>query len=456
MAILGFHVVVCLVAITMISKLLNRSSFIHIFVTNGLYRFMAPSNSELKSLMPPTKEKMSQRNRRKREEEAEGFNVPKSSPFQLKLIEVDVRDLVNFEMYTSLHWLTLCVPICLITFSLSEIYNYALPENKDFNVSIVFLLVVLGFILQMLTALTSYLASNVEERGFMLSIGAVYFLFSFIFTMNVHRVFDIQMLEAYDLLGNNIAEFIEKSEVFENGTSIQDYRPTNPLMMYISLSIFFSMLSAMLVFPNFRCALMYLKALEMDGKIRKLFDHAAFLLPAFILAFFSKPIVYQLVRGPRKILSEDQIDILRIYLILGWLLSKFLTRVSHLQAHLNISYEKVADLRNESGKVKNYEIQGLITRYYRYICCAAIQYFGPILLALFFALLLKVTANISWLGLPPNSDLPTDLQTLGPIRFIFNAEICRAFFSFLLVTTLLINFSLQFMGVVYHTYFVKG
>nr|pir hypothetical protein Y87G2A.v - Caenorhabditis elegans [Caenorhabditis elegans] len=147
-------------------------------------------------------------------------------------------------------------------------------------------------------------------------------------------------------------------------------------------------------------------------------------------------------------MSLDQLDILRIYMIIGWVLSKFLTRVSHLQAHLNLAYDKVAEMRAEAGKVKNYTIQAMIYRYYRYLCCAALQYFGPAVLALLFALLLKTTGNLSWIGAPtPQSN--TELNTLalsGPIRFVFDASICRAFFSFLLVVTILINFTLQLMS----------
>ncbi|PIC54741.1 hypothetical protein B9Z55_003865 [Caenorhabditis nigoni] len=461
MAILGFHVVICLIAVTIITKLVRRANFIDVFITNGLYRFLAPSNQELKALLPPTKEKLNQRNRRKkREDEAvEGFSIPKSSPFQLSLYPVNVADLVQFEMYTQLHWMCLCIPVSLLVYTLSEIYNFVMPENKDFNVSIIFMLVVIMFVLQVLMTLSSYLVSSVDERGFMISIGAVYFLFAFIFAMNSHRIFDIQMLEAYDKLSTNIADFVESSGLFDNSTAnIRDYRPTNPLMMYISLSVFFSMLSAMLVFPNFRCAMMYLKALEIDGRIRRAVDHVAFLLPAFILASFSKPLVHQLVEGPRKIVSIEQLDIIRIYLLLFWVFTKFITRVSHLQAHLNLAYDKVAEMRAESGKVKNYTIQAMIYRYYRYLCCAAIQYFGPAILALLFALLLKTTGNLSWLGAPrgiENAELNT-LALTGPIRFVFDTTICRAFFSFLLVVTLLINFSLQLLGVVYHSYFVGG
>ncbi|CAB3410686.1 unnamed protein product [Caenorhabditis bovis] len=457
MAVLGFHVVICLIAITLISKLVSRASFVSFFITNGLYRVLAPSNHELKALMPQSKEKLNQRNRRKKrdEEEAEGFNVPKSTPIQLHRAPVDVRDLVQFELYTSLHWICLCVPICFIVYAISETYNYISPQNTDFNVTIILLLVFVGFILQILMSLSSYLVLNVDERGFMLSIGALYFLFSFIFAMSAQRVFDIQMLEAYDTLGKNIAEFVKSADILGNGsTSIADYRPDNPLFLYISLSVFFSMLSAMFLFPNFRCAIMYLKAIENEGPTYRTLSHVTFLIPAVVLALFLKPVTHQIVDGPRKFLTYSQLNILRIYLVIVWLMFKFFTRIPHLQAHLNLSYDKVMDLQKESGKVKNYALQSMILRYYRYICCAAIQYFGPALLAVFFALILKTTGGLSWLGEPVTID--TGLNVVGPIRYVFDVVVCRAFFSFLLVVTLLINFSLQLMGVVYHSYFVKS
>lgn len=456
MAILGFHVVVCLIAITALSKMGPRSSFISLFITAGLYRFVSPSNNELRSLLPQTKEKITNRNRRKKreEQESEGFNVPKSAPFQLHLMPVQTSDLQHFEMYTSLHWLCLCIPVCLFVYSLSEIFNYVAPDNKDFNLTTILILVIAGFVLQIMAALTSWLVSNVDERGFMLSIGALYFLFSCIFAMSADRIFDIKMLEAYDRIGTNIAEFIKEANVF-NGTDIVDYRPDNPLLLYISLSVFFSALSAMLVFPNFRYALMYLRAIENDGAFRKVLNHLAFLIPSVVLVTFVSPVKQQMIDGPRKFLTQEQVEIARIYLVLAWLVLKAITRVSHLQAHLNLSYEKIAEMQKESGTVKNYTVQSMVLRYYSYICYAALQYYGPVVLAALFALLLKTTGQLSWLGKPYNSP-EHSLSSLGPLRFVFDDVVCKAFFSFLLLVTVLINFSLSLMGVVYHNYFARA
>ncbi|CAD6196301.1 unnamed protein product [Caenorhabditis auriculariae] len=455
MAVLGFHVVVCLVALTLFSKLASRVSFVSFFITNGLYRFIAPSNNELRALLPSSKEKNPRARRKKREEEeSQGFNVPKSSEFQLKIVAVKPEDLQNFEMYSALHWLCLCVPICFAVYAICEVYTFVFPDNKDLNVSVILIMVAAGFVLQVMMTLTAWLVTNDDERGFMMMIAALYFLISCIFSMFADRLFDVQMLTAYEKLSSNIVTFVDSSGIMTN-TTITDVRPDNPLFLYISLSIFFSVLSAMLVFPNFRCALLYLRAIETDGVLKRILDHIAFVLPALILVTFSLPVKYRLVDSPRKLMTSDQLDILRVYLVILWMILRFAVRVSHLQAHLNLSYEKVAQLQKQSGSVKNFAVQSMVLRYYSYICCASIQYFGPSILAALFAVLLKTAGGLSWLG---TAGIPEDqsLEGLGPLRFVFDHFVCRQFFSFLVLVTLVINFSLSVMGVVYHNYLASN
>ncbi|KAK6061730.1 hypothetical protein COOONC_00600 [Cooperia oncophora] len=63
-AILGFHIVVSLVALTVMSKLGSRLSIVQLYIVKGLFRFIAPSNDELRALMPQCKE--NPRTRRKK------------------------------------------------------------------------------------------------------------------------------------------------------------------------------------------------------------------------------------------------------------------------------------------------------------------------------------------------------------------------------------------------------
>lgn len=97
-------------------------------------------------------------------------------------------------------------------------------------------------------------------------------------------------------------------------------------------------------------------------------------------------------------------------------------------------------------------LQATIFRYYSYFCAVILQYFSPILLSAFFALLLKTTGDLSWLGRPANAAPQT--TTVGTFRTIFDPTVCRAVWSFSLVFTTFTNVVLSLIGVMYNSYFL--
>ncbi|PAV59958.1 hypothetical protein WR25_18036 [Diploscapter pachys] len=457
MAVLGFHLVITLVLLAVISKIKNTMAFVKFFVTKGLYRFIAPSNEDLRTLLPARKENPRARKKRMEEEDNDGFNVSKQSPFTLKICEVSPDDLQRFQMYDNLHWLCVYVPTCFLVYAMSEVFLYLMPDNSDFNVSLLWLICAIFFILQAMVSLTAYLFRNEDERGLLLTFGALYFLCSCIFTMSTERYFDVALLSAYDRFNENLVQTMLVNGV-ETDASV---KPQSPLLLYISLSIFFSFLSAMHVFPCFRYALMYLKSNQQRRPIVQLANHVTFVMPAIIILLFIKPVKEELIGGRRKLLTEDQLQILRIYLVFLWAFLRFLAKGVHLQAHLNLAHDKVLQLQQETGYIKNYQLQTIIFRYYSYFCCAALQYFTPVLLTIMFSLLLKTTCGLSWLctsSLSASASSAPALAATNPIgvfRSVFDPVVCRAIWSYLLIMLLLIDFSLSSIGVIYHTYFVR-
>ncbi|KHJ96683.1 hypothetical protein OESDEN_03355 [Oesophagostomum dentatum] len=345
MAILGFHIVVSLIALTVMSKLGTRLSIIQLFIVKGLYRFIAPSNDDIRALMPPSKDNPRARKKKREEEETEGFNVPKSLPLRLRLGRVEEEELKNLPLYSSVHWLSLFVPLCLVVYSMSEVFSFLFPNSNDTNVAILWLLIAVAFVLQVSFAL---------------------------------------------------------------------------FLIYIP-------------FPRFAL-------------------HLTFLLPLLSLLSFASPVKKQLVYGPRKLLTEDQLDILRIYLAILSFICRVALRAPHFQAHLNLSRAKLNALQHETGYIRNVALQAMIFRYYSYFCAVILQYFSPVLLSLYFALLLKTTGNLSWLGTPVDESLSQ--VTAGSLRSIFDATVCRAIWSFSLVFVTFTNVVLSFMGVMYNSYFL--
>ncbi|VDP35435.1 unnamed protein product [Heligmosomoides polygyrus] len=400
-AILGFHIVVSLVALTILSKLGSRLSIVQLYITKG------------------------------EEENVDGFNVPKSLPLRLRVARVEEEELRNLPMYSSVHWLSLFMPLCVFVYGLSEVFVFIFPSNTDTNTSILWLIIAVAFVLQVLARLTSWLVINEDERSVLLVFAAIFFLFSVILATQADYFFDIHLLEGYDQFCANIATLMSEAGVGEYSST----QSRDPILLYISMSVLFSFIAAMLVFPNFRYANMYVNAQAKASVLLKLGLHITFLLPLLTLASFTRPVKKQLVFGPRQLLAEGQLDILRIYL-----------------AHLNLSAAKLNALQRETGYIRSVTLQATIFRYYSYFCAVILQYFSPILLSAFFALLLKTTGDLSWLGRPANAAPQT--TTVGTFRTIFDPTVCRAVWSFSLVFTTFTNVVLSLIGVMYNSYFL--
>ncbi|VDM66497.1 unnamed protein product [Strongylus vulgaris] len=185
---------------------------------------------------------------------------------------------------------------------------------------------------------------------------AVFFLFSVIFATQADNFFDIQLLSAYDHFCDNIATLMTETGVTEGYTRHRD-----PILLYVSMSVLFSFIAAMLVFPNFRFANMYTNAQQCVSPPTKFGLHITFLLPLLTLLSFSSPVKKQLVFGPRKLLTEGQLDILRIYLAIFSLILRIAFKVPHLQAHLNLSSAKLKALQRETGYIRNIALQATTT-----------------------------------------------------------------------------------------------
>lgn len=63
------------------------------------------------------------------EENVDGFNVPKSLPLRLRVARVEEEELRNLPMYSSVHWLSLFMPLCVFV---SLFVGYSFPFLKYF------------------------------------------------------------------------------------------------------------------------------------------------------------------------------------------------------------------------------------------------------------------------------------------------------------------------------------
>ncbi|VDK53086.1 unnamed protein product [Cylicostephanus goldi] len=295
---------------------------------------------------------------------------------------------------------------------------------------------------------------------------AIFFLFSVIFATQADNFFDIQLLKAYDHFCDNIATLMNETGITESYARYRD-----PILLYVSMSVLFSFIAAMLVFPNFRYASMYTNAQQSVSRLTKFGLHITFLLPLLTLLSFSSPVKKQLVFGPRKLLTENQLDIMRVYLAILTLVVRIAYKAPHLQAHLNLSSAKLKALQRETGYIRNIALQATVTvciktsfRFSAITRISAPSYYS-ILLPYFFpsslhccsklqeGVTLDILGDLSWTGMPP-AHIAHSATVVGSLRSIFDATVCRAIWSFSLVFVTFTNVVLSFMGVMYNSYFL--
>ncbi|VDN58118.1 unnamed protein product [Dracunculus medinensis] len=427
-AIFGFHTIATLIVFTIFMKFRSRFSFAQFLLGSGLFCYIPPTSKELKEkiqIVSATK------NRKRR--------------------FIRYSDILCLPHFITLSWIVDFTVFTLLIYSLSEIFCFIFPDSVDINVSIVWLLLAIGFLLQALAnmVVTFFSGEKLEaERNLMISFAAVFFLFSMIFMVFGERFFDVTINKAYESFINSTSEFFTAVDFSDN------LQKRSPILLFVSFSVMFAAMSSMLVFPNFRYARMYTNVLNDATPGYKLIYHSVFLLQIFPLILFTNPVRNYLLNGPRIRLTEEELASLRIISTVISTLVRVAFYRSHLQSHLNLAKKSLEKLHTQAGNINNNELQQLVYRYLSYLNVAALQYFIPALLPLFVVLLLKTLGDYSWLGTQHSYAMITrDKKSLASLRLLFNKTVQRGLWSLCLIITLLVNISLSTIGVIYNSYF---
>ncbi|KAK0425768.1 hypothetical protein QR680_009373 [Steinernema hermaphroditum] len=452
MAILGVHIVVSLIALTILSKFRGRFS-LSTLLLKGLYRYLPPSNEHLREAaqIPLTNARGRRRRQEQAEREAKGFRVPKESDFNMYVMEVRREDVEQLPFYEHFVWLVDFLFFAFLVATISDGFKFFVPEGRDVNVSIVWLVLGVAWLLQTLAKLTNAMLFSQEveaERNLIICFAAVYFIGSLVFVMSCDKWLDIEFVDAFESLIKRANEFLKSQNV--DAQSLLHTR--SPLLLYMTLSVMFAFTASMLVFPNFRYATMYSKALKVASAPTKVLLHITFLLPAFVSLLFTQPAHNYLVNGPRQLLKEHQLDTLRIWSVVIWAILRVALCKPHLQSHLDLALERVNSLRKETGNINSLDLQRMIFRYFSYLCAAALQYFIPVFLPLLLNFLLASLGSVSWLGLPPSEEVVPVADNMASLNVLISSNVQHAFWKLCLVFTLLVNTSITFIGFIYNSY----
>ncbi|CAH2243664.1 jg26139 [Pararge aegeria aegeria] len=214
MALLGAQLVISLIMVSVIQKLGNHSFARWLLCSQGLYRYLYPTNSELKSLagVPKDKPKGKKNSKIESNGKAETFHVPRSLEIQLETAPVTHLDVVHLRFYTEYLWIVDFSLYTAIVYILSEIYTAYFPLKDEFNLSMVWCLLVVLFSFKILLSLTKQYFTSDESMGERSTCIVAFCLFLLIAMMVMivdEKNLEVGVDPAYDSFYENASKFLE-------------------------------------------------------------------------------------------------------------------------------------------------------------------------------------------------------------------------------------------------------
>ncbi|XP_048769365.1 transmembrane protein 161B-like isoform X2 [Ostrea edulis] len=404
MAVLGAQLVFSLIIFSFLQKLSPYLSFGRWLLVGRLVRYLHPSEEDLKraagtpsNYQGRGKGKRGDNKKNHKDSTDNNFTIPRQIDIALDTARVEAVDLLQLRFYPDYQWLVDFSLSAGVVYFLTEMY-YTIGPRSEFNISILWCMLVIGFSLRVLFAQTAmyFKLENGGERILCVTF-AFFFLVAAMGVLVVDEsILEFGLVEGYENFSTGAKNFLKHQDVDYEG-------PVSFLTFKIILAFVCSVVGALLTFPGLRYGKLHIDALKYsrENRIKQLFLHLNFILPLVIIVMWIKPLGRTMLCGKHwqatyKHLQESQFDILRLLLIGIMFLLRLCLMPTHLQAHLNTAYEKVENLKKESGRISGMEFQKLIARIFYYLCVVTLQYLTPVILLLFLMFLQKTLGEYSW------------------------------------------------------------
>jgi len=432
MAVLGIQFVITMMMATVLSRVGQHLSLARWLLCSnfaGLVRYLHPSDEELRVFAPAPKldkkDKKKQRNQEKNGANGSNpsngtFNVPRNIELQLEKAPVDLADLVQLRYYTEYQWLLDFSCYSLITYILSEVYIFMLPDKAvtEVNLSLVWVVLVIGFTYKLLLSLNGLYFEGEEaggERSLVLVMGLAYLLFAMLVLLVDEATLETGLDEAYKSFNNSAATFLETN------AGLDSAGPASKLVLKFFIALWCGLIGALFTFPGLRVARMHWDVLRYSGDRARstVCHHVGFIAPLVLTTLWVKPLTrdpltVRLYKGMSEpLMTCDQFETMRLYLVVLTVLYRLAIMPRYLQAYLNLAYDKVQELRQEAGKISNVDLQRRVIRVFYYLCVVTLQYTAPMILILYLSLLYKTLGGGSWTAVGTVSAQVVDDATCG-------------------------------------------
>jgi len=430
MAVLGIQFVITMMMATVLSRVgphLSLARWLLCSKFAGLVRYLHPSDEELRVHAPaPKLDKKDKKKQRHQEKNSSNppnngtFNVPRNIEISLETAPVSFTDLVQLRYYQEYQWLLDFSCYALITYILSEVYIYLLPQKAmtEVNLSLVWVVLVIGFTYKLLLSLNGLYFEGEEaggERSLVLVMGSAYLLFSMMVLLVDESTLETGLDEAYKSFNNSAAAFLE------NNAGLASSGPASKLILKLFIALWCGLIGALFTFPGLRVSRMHWDVLRYAGDHSRstVMHHVGFIAPLVLTTLWIRPLTrdpltVRLYKGMSEpLMTSSQFETMRLYLIALTVLYRLLIMPSYLQAYLNLAYNKVQELKQEAGKISNLDLQRRVIRVFYYLCVVTLQYTAPMILILYLSFLYKTLGGGSWEGISSSVTQEAENSTCG-------------------------------------------
>ncbi|XP_048007558.1 transmembrane protein 161B [Leguminivora glycinivorella] len=475
MALLGAQLVITLIMVSVIQKLGNYSFARWLLCSTGLIRYLYPDNNELKALagVPKDKPKGKKGGKHEQNGKAETFHVPRSLEIQLETAPVTALDVIHLRYYTEYQWIVDFSLYTSIVYILSEIYTSIFPLKDEFNLSMVWCLLVVLFSFKILLTLTKqYFTSeeSIGERSTCIVAFCVFLLIAMMVLIVDESNLEVGVDLAYDSFYENAHKFLENQGLSSVG-------PASKLILKFAFAIWAAIIGTLFTFPGLRVARMHWDSLRYygDNKLKSALLNVNFAMPFVLALLWVRPVTrhYLTVRvfsGMEKpLMSGAAFDTLRLALVAGTVVLRLCLMPRQLQAYLDMAQRRLDAQRKEAGRITNVDLQKKVASVFYYLCVVALQYICPIIMCLYFALMYKTLGGYGWADLfyereemcsledkkvvPEDLDLEQYQMAWENLKMVFTQEVYRGVFGFATWWSLFAWFATTSLGLAYQTYF---
>ncbi|KAJ8727318.1 hypothetical protein PYW07_001437 [Mythimna separata] len=367
MALLGAQLVITLIMVSVIQKLGSYSFARWLLCSQRLYRYLYPTNSELKTLAGVPKETSKGKKGGKHEANGkpETFHVPRSLDIQLETAPVTELDVVHLRFYTEYLWIVDFSLYTAIVYIMSEVYTSVFPLKDEFNLSMVWCLLVVLFSFKILLSLTKqYFTSeeSIGERSTCIVAFCVFLLIAMMVLIVSEANLEVGVDPAYDSFYENASKFLENQGLSSVG-------PASKLILKFFLAVWAAIIGTLFTFPGMRVARMHWDSLRYygDNKVKSLLLNVNFAMPFVLVLLWVRPITrhYLTVRvfsGMEKpLMTSDAYDTLRLILVASTVVVRLALMPRQLQAYLDMAQRRLDVQKKEAGRITNIDLQKKVT-----------------------------------------------------------------------------------------------